>query len=267
MPGLLDLPTELRLAIFKDVFHEEAEGALVHPLLHVCQTTRCEYIDVFSRRFFLYVVGIPGQEHDTVRQSMHSSADVVSNISKTQAPILSIMRDNDDAFIHPWTRSMDLFTFANSHSAWLIEHAHGALISPVMGMNSDLEHNPWSTEELCEPRIDYMLNFEQELEIQPFFEFGLLGEDYEMECLSKEDELLDIVQTEFVKWKTGQNGGETSRPVSSIDDFVDDRRRWLTLAFMRDFDSEGVKGKMESLLHVPTITNTWCWEDIHSHAP
>jgi hypothetical protein len=57
---LLDLPTELLLLIFKEVFDCDAELFLIHPLLRVSRVARHNYINVFSGHIFL-THGTPAQ--------------------------------------------------------------------------------------------------------------------------------------------------------------------------------------------------------------
>lgn len=122
MPGLLNLPIELRLAIFNDVFNREDQCALTHPLLHVCQTVRLEYIDILSGTFSLSIIGIPGlATHPGLNRQLYQAL----------APKFSIVRIEKTIPLHPKKKSMDLFAFANSPYAWLIEHACGALIKPT----------------------------------------------------------------------------------------------------------------------------------------
>ncbi|KAH0027966.1 hypothetical protein KCU78_g3789, partial [Aureobasidium melanogenum] len=236
MPGLLNLSTELRLAIFKDIFEQEDERALTHPLLHVCQTTRIEYIDVLSGQFSLNIVGIPGAGYSTG----YEAAILLWRMYESHIPKLSIIRNHDGTHMLPRRTSMDLFTFADSPFAWLIEHASSALIKFV---DYKLFYKSyWKSPVFL---ADYSIKLGQDFTVEPLFEGGIWNQ-YGDGLISVEEEMLDFARIELNKWTTEQIDKETSASVIPSDATLNGRQRRCMLAFMRDFDDERLKGLMAS---------------------
>ncbi|KAG9844310.1 hypothetical protein KCU98_g7393, partial [Aureobasidium melanogenum] len=235
MPGLLDLSTELRLAIFEEVFNEADIDALTHPLLHVCHTTRAEYTDVLSGRFSMNVVGIPGAGYHKRCQSGHRGALLLGRMYESLTPKLSMIRDHDRTQMRPRKKKMDFFAFADSPFAWLIEHARSAVIKFV---DYDLFSKSYWRSPVFLP--DYSIKLGQDITIEPLFEGGI-WDQYGYKIISIKEEMLDFARIELNKWKTGQIEKEASESVTTRNVTLDGRQtRWI-LSFMRDFDDERLK--------------------------
>ncbi|KAH0367709.1 hypothetical protein KCU65_g4495, partial [Aureobasidium melanogenum] len=234
MPGLLDLPIELRLTISKDVFDQDQyRYPLTHPRLHVCRTTRLEYIDVLSGTFSLSIIGTPGL-------ATHPGLDPL--FYRLLTPKFFVIHKENSIPLHPRKKRMDLFTFAGSSYGWLLEHASGASIRPRdfgSGCTSYRSHRGCS-----KPIPNYTITFADGFEIQPFLD----TDDFCRRNLSNKGDMLEIARKELAYWKSGQISQENSRPLSATDKPLSDRRtRWI-LAFMREFDADGLEFKMTGKL-------------------
>ena len=225
MPGLLDLSTELRLMILKDVFDQEDKRALTHPLLHVCRTTRLEYIDAFSGQFSLHVIGIPGHNYDKSLQSKCSNP-VLSPLYKARIAELYINCDCDGASMHHSSKKgMDLFAFADSSFSWLIEHARSALIIPLyteLYYEHDDDSEIWN--ERC---LNYNIIFKPEFKIEASYGSSSLEENHDMELRKKEDERAAIAQKELDDWKAGVVIAEGGKLVALSQSQATKQKKWL----------------------------------------
>lgn len=145
---------------------------------------------------------------------------------------------------------MDFFAFADSPCAWLIEHACGALIRP-MYFDSGCKRL-WPSKNYSRPGPKYRLTFEKGVEIQPSLDC-----DLEMKSLSKKGEMLEIARKELAYWKSGQIVEEDSKLVTSNGKSLHDRQRRWIVAFMRDFDADGLEYKMTGKLRSYARPDPW----------
>jgi hypothetical protein len=185
-----------------------------------------EYINVLSGTFSLSIIGIPGlATHPGLNRQLYQAL----------TPKVSIVRDEKPIPLHPKKKSMDLFAFADSPYAWLIEHACGALIKPTDVSSRRSRYVASWLRSKSAP--NYILSFKDGVEIQPFY-------DLCPRSLSNESERLEITRKELAYWKNGQLVEEDSRLLSTTDKSLNDRQRRWILTFMKKFDCARLKWLM-----------------------
>lgn len=159
----MDLATEIRLMIFEEVFREVSGNVISHPLLHVCRTTRSEYIATFSGKISLYIAGwcTPFEDKKpkptfTIRRSSDGEYVLPRRLNPRYNHPPACLSHIERVHTLRWSED-DFEAFANSPFSWWISHLHKVVFDPFILEYGDQESVENSSLLRSSARIDSYL--------------------------------------------------------------------------------------------------------------